>query len=204
MKNFEDFLKEHNCSNLLDNMKKESNFTNHLSKKQEDTNQEGAYKAPSCEIQLNEETVEFDKLKSKVLRYVLYKKRTEQEVRKKFSTSAEENLLEDVIEDLKENNYLNDENYIKRAMDEYLAIHTLSIKEMRNKLYAKGLKSDIIDTYFSNHQEELENYEINCAKKIILKKQSQMEEEKIEMFLYKKGYQSELIKTAFEEIEENQ
>lgn len=200
MKNFEDFLKERNCSNLLNDMKKEFNFTNQLSHKQKE---EGAYQAPFCEITINEEKIEFDRWKSKVLRYVLYKKRTEQEVRQKFSSTIEENLLEDIIENLKESHYINDENYMKRAMDEFLAIHTLSIKEMRCKLYAKGLKSDIIDTYFSNHQEELKKYEINCAKKIILKKQSQMEEEKIEMFLYKKGYQSESIKTALEEIEES-
>ena len=141
----------------------------------------------------------FDKVKTKLLKYILYKKRTEAEVRQKFSSSVEENLLEDVIENLKENGYINDENYIKRAVDEFLAINTLSRKEMRNKLYAKGIKSDMIDTYFSNHQEELEEYELHCAKKIILKKQSQMEQEQSEIYLYKKGYQSDIIKQAFQE-----
>lgn len=143
---------------------------------------------------------EFDKTKTKVLKYVLYKKRTEAEVRQKFSSSVDDNLLEDVIESLKENGYLNDESYIQRAVNEFLAIHTLSMKEMRHKLYAKGIKSDMIDEYFSKHQEELEEYELNCAKKMIIKKQSQMEQEQIEMYLYKKGYQSDIIKLAFEKI----
>ena len=44
---------------------------------------------------------EFDKLKTKVLKYIMFKKRTEQEVRLKFKEDSGE-LLEDVIEELKE------------------------------------------------------------------------------------------------------
>ena len=39
---------------------------------------------------------EFDKLKTKVLKYILFKKRTEQEVRQKFKEDSGE-LLDDVI-----------------------------------------------------------------------------------------------------------
>ena len=144
---------------------------------------------------------EFDKLKTKVLKYIMYKKRTEREVFQKFSSSANENLLEDVIEHLKEIGYINDKNYIERAVNEFMAINTLSIKEIRNKLYTKGISSDIIDTYFSNNEDELEQYQLNCAKKIILKKQTQMEKEEIEQFLYRKGYSSECVKNAFDELE---
>ena len=142
----------------------------------------------------------FYKLKTKVLKYVLYKKRTEKEVRQKFSSSdVNQNMLEDVIENLKENGYISDEKYIERAINEFLAINTLSLKEMRNKLYAKGLESDIIDTYFANHEKELEEYEIRCAEKIVAKKQNQMEQEEIEKFLYRKGYKKENIIQALEE-----
>ena len=51
---------------------------------------------------------EFDKQKTKVLKYILYKKRTENEIRTKFITSIEENLLEDIIEYLKEAKYIDD------------------------------------------------------------------------------------------------
>lgn len=149
----------------------------------------------------NSSIEEFDKLKTKVLKYIVYKKRTEQEVRTKFSSSdVDKNMLEDVIEDLKEKGYINDDRYIERAINEFLAINTLSLKEIRNKLYAKGISSDIIDIYFSKREEELEEYEINCAKKIAYKKQSQMNKEEIEGFLYRKGYGRESIRQAFEEI----
>ena len=38
---------------------------------------------------------EFDQTKMKVLKYVLYKKRSENEIRKKFENSIENDLLED-------------------------------------------------------------------------------------------------------------
>lgn len=145
------------------------------------------------------ELIEFDNLKTKVLKYLVYKKRTEKEVRQKFSSSSvNQNLLDDVIENLKENGYINDESYIQRAVNEFLAINTLSLKEIRNKLYAKGIERDIIDTYFFSHAEQLEEYEIACARKIVIKKQAQMEKTDIENFLYRKGYTKESIEQAFE------
>jgi SOS response regulatory protein OraA/RecX len=64
------------------------------------------------------EAEELDKLKSRVLKYVLYKKRTESEVREKFS-QEDENKLEDVIQILKDNNYINDLDYIERSIKEF-------------------------------------------------------------------------------------
>lgn len=149
---------------------------------------------------IDKQVIEVDELKTKVLKYIVYKKRTEKEVRQKFSSSSvDQNLLDDVIDNLKENGYIDDDSYIQRAMNEFLAINTLSLKEIRNKLYAKGLERDIIDTYFSNHEEQLEEYEIACAKKIAMKKQTQMERQDIENFLYRKGYSKESIQEAFED-----
>ena len=49
---------------------------------------------------------EFDKQKTKVLKYIIFKKRTEYEVRQKFQKTVEKDLLEDIIQDLKENKYI--------------------------------------------------------------------------------------------------
>ena len=45
-----------------------------------------------------EEFEKFDKMKSKVLKYVLYKKRTEQEVRQKFAKELPKEVAFDEIE----------------------------------------------------------------------------------------------------------
>ena len=75
---------------------------------------------------------EFDEKKTKVLKYVLYKKRTEAEVRRKFS-NVEDIILDDIITYLKEEKYIDDVNYIKRAINEFVNINTLSIKEIKCK-----------------------------------------------------------------------
>ena len=63
---------------------------------------------------------EFDKGKTKVLRYILYKKRTEQEVRTKFQKDIEENMLDDIIEYLKEAGYINDKEYIEKTVNNFM------------------------------------------------------------------------------------
>ena len=77
---------------------------------------------------------EFDNIKTKMLKYIMYKKRTEKEVRQKFSSSVDEILLDDVIENLKELGYINDLRYVERAVNEFVAINTLSIREIEYKL----------------------------------------------------------------------
>ena len=49
---------------------------------------------------------EFDKEKTKVLKYIMFKKRSEYEVRNKFSGTIEENLLDDIIDDMESNLYV--------------------------------------------------------------------------------------------------
>ena len=149
-----------------------------------------------------EELERKDKLKTKVLKYIMYKKRTEQEVRRKFSNIEDEDLLDDVIEDLKENGYINDDSYIERAVSEFVNLNNLSLKELKYKLMNKGLKKDLIEDYFYNHSEELEQYEINSAKNIILKKSNNSEEQEIIEHLLKKGYKIELVRRDMEELEE--
>lgn len=146
---------------------------------------------------------EYDKEKSKVLKYILYKKRSKQEVKNKFYNTIESEMLDDIIEELEENGYIDDNNYIERAVKEYMALNNLSLKEVRYKLMSKGISSDAIEDYISNHQEEMENYEIKSAKTIIIKKQNAMEEEAIIQFLMKKGYKTSNIRQAIELLNED-
>ena len=149
-----------------------------------------------------EEFEKLDKLKTKVMKYIMYKKRTEQEVRRKFSDIDDQELLDDVIEDLKENGYINDNNYIERSVSEFINIRNLSLKELKYKLLSKGLNKDLIDEYFYNNIDKLEEYEINSAKNIIIKRSNNLEEQEIIQYLLKKGYKSDLIRTAIQELGE--
>ena len=144
---------------------------------------------------------EYDKLKTKVLKYIIYKKRTEKEVRNKFSSTIDEEILDDIIEELKEIGYINDNNYIVRAVEEFKALKNMSIKEVRYKLLSKGLNNDIIEDYISNNRDELDEYEVKSIINIFNKKSGMMEEEEIKSFLLKKGYSMDNIKEALSEVE---
>ena len=136
---------------------------------------------------------EFDKTKTKILKYIMYKKRTENEIRIKFNT-RDEDLLEDSIEYLKEAGYINDKNYIERAVAEFKNLKNMSIKEIIYKLYSKGIKRDVLEDYISEHIDELEEYEKQSAHNIINKKIHNTEKEDIINYLLRKGYKRDNIK----------
>ena len=140
---------------------------------------------------------EFDKQKTKVMKFIIYKKRTEQEVRNKFENSIDANMLEDIIEYLKDAKYLNDKEYIEKAINNFRILKNLSIKEVKYKLLAKGLNKSDIDDYFYENKEELNEYEKQSARNIYYKKQKDMDIEEVKQYLLKKGYSYDNIK--FEE-----
>lgn len=146
-----------------------------------------------------EEAERIDKLRSKMLKYILYKKRTEQEVRQKFSDENEDDV-EDAIEYFKIQKYIDDEDYIKRAVREFMALKNLSIKEVEYKICQKGVRKSLVDEYVCKNKEDMLEYEISSAKSIIIKKQNSSEENEIRDYLYKKGYMSESVNIAFEDI----
>ena len=142
---------------------------------------------------------EFDREKTKVLKYILYKKRSENEVRTKFSGTIDENLLEDIIEYLKQAKYIDDKEYIRKTVNNFVALKNLSIKELKYKLLSKGLNKNDIEDYIYDNKEELEEYEIKSISNIIYKKSASMEQEEIKQYLLKKGYKLENINKAMED-----
>ena len=80
-------------------------------------------------------------------------------------------------------------------------LNNLSLKELKYKLQAKGVDIDAMEDYIYNHSEELEDYEINSAKNIILKRQNSMEEQSLIQYLLKKGYKMDSVKQAIELLE---
>ncbi|MBR3511373.1 MAG: RecX family transcriptional regulator [Clostridia bacterium] len=149
-----------------------------------------------------EELEKIDKLKNKVLKYILYKKRTEKEVREKFQEEIDENTLEDIIEFMKENNYLNDSEYIERAVNEFMALKNMSIREIEYKLSQKGVNKNLIDDYICKNKEIMLEYELRSATNIVRKKINSMEEQDIKSLLFKRGYMSEIISIAIDEGKE--
>ena len=147
-----------------------------------------------------EEAEKFENLKNKMLKYIVYKKRTEAEIRQKFE-EEDENMVEDAIEYFKELKYIDDSVYVERAIKEYIALRNLSIKEIAYKVCQKGVSKSLVDDYICKNKETMLEYEISSAKNIIKKKAGQ-EEQEIKNFLYKKGFMSESVNIAFDELED--
>ena len=145
---------------------------------------------------------EFDKAKTKILKYIIFKKRTEHEIRQKFQNEFEEELFEEIIEYLKDAKYIDDKDYIERCINNFKILKNLSNKELKYKLMTKGLDKDLIEDYFYENKEELEEYEIKSAYNIFLKKNKDLEKDEIKQYLIKKGYRLSSIKSAFEEIDD--
>ena len=143
---------------------------------------------------------EFDKEKTKVLKYVLYKKRSENEIRRKFEKEIDTSLLEDIIDYLKEAKYIDDKEYLRKAINNFIALKNLSIKEIKYKLQSKGINKEDIEDYIYDNKEELIEYEIKSAKNIIVKKNTSSEIDEIKQYLLKKGYQKENIEIALEKF----
>ena len=135
-----------------------------------------------------EKLKEFDEQKTKVFKYITYKKRTEQEVRNKFRGQIEEQMLEEIIDYLKDAKYLDDYEFIEKQVREYMNLKTMSIIEMKYKLAAKGLDRKLIEKYIDNNYEELKEYEQRCIEKIKNKKAGTIDEQELQQYLYRKGY----------------
>lgn len=138
---------------------------------------------------------DLDFAKTKILKYISFKKRTENEVRLKFNKVINQELLDDAIEELKENGYIDDNKYIVRAINEFMALKNLSIKEIKYKLMSKGINKNLIDNYISNNKDTLVDYELQSAKNIAIKK-SNLEKEEIKNYLMKKGFALDSINEA--------
>lgn len=147
-----------------------------------------------------EEAEKIEKLRNKMLKYIVYKKRSEAEIRQKFS-EEDENMVEDAIEYFKELKYIDDSVYVERAIKEYIALRNLSIKEIAYKVCQKGVSKSLVDDYICKNKETMLEYEISSAKNIIKKKAGQ-EEQEIKNYLYKKGFMSESVNIAFDELED--
>lgn len=139
---------------------------------------------------------EFDKLKTKILKYVLYKKRSKNEVIRKFKNECDQNMLEDIIANLEENGYINDNEYIRKSVNEFVAIRNLSMFEIKYKLISKGINPNDIDDFFNENYDELLEYEKKSAKNIVNKKINSMDSLSLKNYLLKKGYKEESIKEA--------
>ena len=108
-------------------------------------------------------------IEDKLMRYVLYKKRTVNEVRNKCkSLKYEENYIEDAIVYLEEAGYINDKIYVEKYINTVQKLKHMSRNEIRIDLMRKGVEDDLIDRAIQS--DELEEFEFYSAEYLLKKK----------------------------------
>ena len=137
----------------------------------------------------------------KVMRYVLFKKRTAEEVRKKCLTlKYEESYIEEAIEYLKEAGYVNDEIYIEKYINDIKKLKHMSIAQIRMDLLRRGVDDNLIENVLST--EEINEYELESAVHLLNKKiKSGDDLEKAKRFLLNKGYSYSNVSKAIDNLE---
>lgn len=137
---------------------------------------------------------------SKLMKYVLFKKRTEYEVRdkcKKLDYTQE--YTDEIIDYLKEAEYINDEVYIIKYISNLLKLKKASVAEVKLDFMKRGIdfdkiNSDLVDSLY-DHEKESAVYLANKKYK------SGDSIEKIKRYLNGKGYAYVNISNAIDNLE---
>ena len=140
-------------------------------------------------------------LDDKLMKYVLFKKRTKNEVREKCKTmNYEEDYIEEVLDYLEENEYINDEIYVQKYIANVMRIKSVSINEIKIDLMRRGIDSHFIEDAIDD--DTLQEYELQSAMQIVRKKSKLMEIEKLKRYLISKGYSYDNITKAIDNLHE--
>ena len=140
-------------------------------------------------------------LDDKLMKYVLFKKRTVKEVREKCKLLGfSPEYIDEIIEYLEENGYLDDEKYVMKYILNIIKLKKKSVQEIRFDLLRRGIEEQIIEKYIT---EELRIFELKSAIELAKKKYKDCNDVlKVRKYLAGKGYSKEVIKKAIDSLGE--
>jgi regulatory protein len=126
--------------------------------------------------------------------------------RKLWNKDYEQKLIDEVIEDLVKNGYLNDEDFIREFVADKSKTKKWSKNKIKSELIKRGLTPKQIDEILNKQPKETENENaLKLAQKkymLLVKRNSEPKElrNKLSAFLFSKGFDYELIKDVCEKI----
>jgi len=128
--------------------------------------------------------------------------------RKLWDKDYEQKLIDEVIEDLQKNGYLDDKEFIRAFVAEKSKTKNWSIKRIKGELFKRGVASKLIDEMFSEQQTESDlESAMKLAKKkyeVLMKRNLEPKElrNKLSTYLFTKGFDYDLIKEVCSKIME--
>ena len=140
-------------------------------------------------------------IKQRAFRLLGRRQHSSSELRRKlWNKDYEQKLIDEVIEDLKKNGYLDDKEFIRAFVAEKSKSKNWSIKKIKSELIKSGLASKLIDEHLSTQpsDSDFENA-IKLAKKkyeSLIKRNLDPKElrNKLSTYLFSKGFDYDLIK----------
>lgn len=140
-------------------------------------------------------------LDDKLMKYVLFKRRTTKEVRDKCKLLGfTEEYINEIIAYLEENGYLDDERYVMKYILNIIKLKKKSIQEIRFDLMRRGIEERIIEKYIT---EDLKKFEVKSAMELAKKKYKDCQDVlKVKKYLSTKGYSRDVINKAIDSLGE--
>lgn len=133
--------------------------------------------------------MDFEVAKEKAIRYIGISRKTEYEVFQKLKKlKFDDEIINKVIEYIKNLNYLNDHEYVDAYIRQCMRLQNYSIYEIKNKLLQKGIKKDIIGEKLEVLYES--DYEKNVVEKLLKGKLKNADDEKRKAYLYRRGFKT--------------
>ena len=130
--------------------------------------------------------------------------------RKLWNKDYEQKLIDEVIEELKKNGYLDDKEFIRAFVADKSKTKSWSTKRIKSELFKRGIAAKLIDEILNNRpkEEDFESAMILATKKYeaLLKRNLEQKElrNKLSTYLFSKGFDYELIKEVVSQLTRDQ
>lgn len=144
---------------------------------------------------LDKNCEEYLKARISAFKFITFKRRTIKETENKLrSLDINPEYIDDIIEELIELEYLNDEIYIQKFTEKS---NKLSLNMVKLKLREKGISKELIDKFFvDNELDEISKIKVILEKKNFNIDLSVDEQNKIKVYLLRKGFNRNDIEEA--------
>ena len=147
-------------------------------------------------------------IKQKAFRYLGRRQHSTSELRIKLKQKRyETELINEVLDDLKKKNFLDDTKFAEMFVEEKMKLKLWGEQKLRSELVKRGIKSEIITDVLANkisEEEKLNNAMIIASKKYDTLKNRSVDKDvikrKLFTFLNSRGYNYDVIKEVYDEL----
>jgi len=147
-------------------------------------------------------------IKQRAFRYLGRRQHSTSELRIKLKQKRyETELINEVLDDLKKKNFLDDTKFAEMFVEEKMKLKLWGEQKLRSELVKRGIKSEIITDVLANkisEEDKLNNAMIIASKKYDTLKNRNVDKDvikrKLFTFLNSRGYNYDVIKEVYDEL----